>query len=79
MYNSLIIYMDKKFIFDHRTKFGNSRSHAMNISKRSWKCNSHSLTSKLFAKKIKLSVRGLKTINNKFPSFWYKNKNKHEK
>lgn len=71
--------MNKNFTFDYKTKFGNNRSHAMNISKRSWKCNFHLLASKLFSKKIKLSVRDLKTINNKFPNFWLKYKKKYEK
>ena len=61
--------MNKECVFDYKTKFGNNRSHAMNISKRSWKYNFHFLKSDLLTKKMKLSVRDLKAINNKFPSF----------
>ncbi len=71
--------MNKKFAFDYETKFGNSRSHAMNISKRSWKNNFHFLKLNLLTKKMKLSIRDLKTINNKFPSFWLRYKKKYEK
>lgn len=74
--------MNKKLVIgcvDYKTKFGNNRSHAMNISKRSWKHNFHFLKSNLFTTKIKLSIRDLKTINNKFPNFWLKYRKKHEK